>query len=210
MSNEAFLNQMQNMYDSLQSFSIENNILFYKENPNSNPFSITINNIYLPNLNPSLFLLKPTEIFHTLFMIELLPKTELTQYEINFINSYVNKYLAWNDKALELNNGDVQNEELNNLNVALNGFKIPIYLAYDPQYENSATGLLIQEIMNNHMQEMEQGKGNQLKLVRINQNVIPEENNNFELAQAGFSTLILIASAVAATCMYIAYFILGH
>jgi len=208
MENEKFLKEVQNMYDSLNHFELNNNILILKDKEQT--YSITLNNIELTNLNPSIYLLKPIEIFHTLYMLEILPKTEITENEINFINSYVSKYLEWNDKALELNNNGIQNEELDSLNNALNGLKIPIYLAYDPKHETKPAALLIQDIINNHMQEIEQGRGKQLKLVRMNTNDIPEDEIGFDIAQAGFSTLILIASAITATCMYIAYFILGH
>jgi len=160
MSNEEFLNQIQHMYDSAQYLNLENNLLTLNYNGTN---TITLTNVSLTNLNPNLFLLQPDEIFDTLHILDILPKQEINDYESTFINNYVNKYLELNDKALEHSKDIEANEDLEELNTKLNGLKTPIYLAYDPQYENTAASILIQELMNNHIQEIEHGRGNQVK-----------------------------------------------
>lgn len=200
MSNEMFLKQSQNIYESLRYFSIENNLLSL--HTVNGPRVLALSNVSLASINQNLFLLKPIEIFHTLRTLELLYSKELTSNDIEFLKSYVANYLTLNDKALE-GIEDNYNE--------LNGFKIPIYLSYDPNFINNPASTIIQSIINNHSDEIENSKGKHPKLVLVNSNYKgEEENDDLFLSQAGFSTLILIALTVATTCLYIAGFIVGN
>ncbi|MBE6156388.1 MAG: hypothetical protein E7161_01405 [Firmicutes bacterium] len=208
MSNEIFLAQMKYKYESLQYFSIQNGLLVLNY---QGTFTIPFENVYLANLNENLFLMDPNEIFHILYMLELLPKPQLNNFDEEFIINYVNRYLQYNDSALEHSNNPHNNEALFELKKKLSGFQIPIYLSYDPQFENTPTSIAIQNIMNLHSEEIEQGKGNHQKLVRINPKFAPieEESNLVAFEKAGFTTLILIITAIVATCLYIAFFMVN-
>ena len=153
MNNELFLIQMANQFDSLKYFKIENNTLILNFN---GLYKIPFTNVSFANLNPNLFLLNPNEIFHILYMLELLPKNSLNDNEKNFINSYVNRYLSLNDLALE-------NKEIDtNLVWCLS---IPIYTSYDPENLDKESSKLIQDIVNNHSELVANSKGNHQKLV---------------------------------------------
>lgn len=202
MNNVDFIFEYQNMYESLKYFSIQNNKLILHT---IEEFTIPFTNVILSNLNPSIFLLKPEEILHILYALELLPKENLSESEIEFIKGYTERYLKLNDRALQESDID------QNLIYSLG---IPIYLASDPIYENYPSCNIIQNALNLHNEELENGRGKQKRLVlELNSNPnfiqeIPEDNlHNFE--KAGFATLFLISSAVIATCSYIIYFIVN-
>ena len=200
MENDIFLKQLQNSYESLKYFSIlDNSLILHLDKE----YKIYLNHINLKDLNPNLFLLKPQEILHILYMLELLYQTNLKESEISFIESYTNKYLSLNDQALE------QNEADNNLVWC---FSIPIYTSYDPTFINSEASTLIRKIINNHSIEIENSKGNHPKLVLTNPQfeIIKEEDNIGSIEKAGFAAIFLIAGAITATCLYIIYFIVGH
>ena len=133
-------------------------------------------------------------------MLELLPKSNLTDKEILFIETYTNKYLKLNDTAIENNNID------NNLVWC---FSIPIYSSYDPNYINSETSSIIQKIINEHSNNIENSKSNHPRLVLTNPQfqVIKEEDNLANIEKAGFTTIFIIAGAIISTCIYIIYFI---
>jgi len=203
MNNIDFIFENQNQYDSLKFLSIKDNKLILNKD---GIFMIPFSNVQLTNLNPNIFLLDPKELFHTLYMLELLPKNDINQNEEIFIKSYTERYLKLNDRAL-------QESDINQDFVTYIG--TPITLSYDPLYENLPCSKIIKNILDTHNNELENGRSNQKKLILIpNQNPnfiqeLPEDNiRNFE--KAGFSTLLLIGSAVALTCIYIAYFIIGR
>ena len=206
MDNKEFIFQMQNQYESLKHFSIkDNNLILNKDGI----YSIPLNSVVFANLNPNLFLLDAKEIFHIIRMLELLPKKELNYNEMAFINQYVNRYIKLNDMALTESNID------NNLIIGLN---IPIYLSYDTEYEFNPCSIMIQKILVKHSEEIEKMEGNskdsqkRLVLTPNNPNFIQiyEEDKIHNFEKAGFVSLLLITSTIAATCVYIAYFILGR
>lgn len=199
MNNEIFLNQMKNLYESLNYFSFEGNILVLNYN---GIYKIPFNNVQLSNIDPNLFLLSPNEIFHILRMLELLPKKELNQDEIDFAIQYVNRYLTMNDLSLEKDDIDKNKVWC---------FSIPIYSSYYPEYINNPISNIIQNIINNHSNEIENSKGNHPRLVLTNPNFEQVSTTDYmtDLGKAGFTTLIIIATAVVSTILYIANFIIG-
>ena len=201
MENEVFLKQMQNFYDSLKSFSIIDNKLIFHHNKE---YKFNLTYTKLANLNRNLFLLNSLDIFHIIYMLELLPKTNLTDEEILFVESYTKKYLKLNDLALE-------NDKIDK-NVVW-GFSIPIFSSYDKEYLDSPCSKTIQRIIINHSKDIENSQDKHPRLVLTNPNFLQNEENDNNLAnieKAGFTTLFLIASAISATCLYIIYFIANH
>lgn len=199
MDNEMYLNQMKNTYESLRYFSIKENFLTLNL---ETTYRIPFSNVNLATLNQNLFILDPSEIFHILYMLQLLPQQEITKEEETFINQYVTRYLKLNDMALTESNLDTN---------LIWGLSIPIYSSYDPDCINNPACQIIQHIINNHSEEIENSKGKHPRLVLTNPN-FENTSNEVELTsfeKAGFTTLLLIWSSVAATCAYIAYFILS-
>jgi len=202
MNNSEYLLQLQNSYESLKNFSINDNKLYFKTDKMC---MITLNNVNLSSLNPNIFLLKPEEIFHILYAIELLPNNNITNEEEEFLKNYTQRYLKINDRALQENDVDTN---------LLSSLSIPIYLSSDPYYEQYPSSKLIQNILNIHNEDLENGRGNHKRLVlelHSNPNFIQEfeEDNIRNFEKAGFTTLLLIASTVIATCSYIIYFIIN-
>lgn len=196
MENVLFLKQLQNSYDSLKYFSITNNRLILHLDKD---YIIPLIHTKLINLNPNLFLLTPQDIFHIIYMLELLYKTNLNDSEIKFIENYTNKYLKMNDLAIENNQIDKN---------MVWCFSIPIYSSYDPIYIENPCSKIIQKLLNNHTEEIENSKGLHPKLILSNTNFqIAEDDNLANFEKAGFTTLFLITGAVVATCIYIIYFI---
>lgn len=199
MNNEIYLNQMKNTYESLRYFSIEGNLLVLKL---ETTYKIPFTNVNLTTLNQNLFTLDPSEIFHILYMLQLLPQKEISTQEEAFINQYVTRYLKLNDMALTESNLDTN---------LIWGLSIPIYSSYDPEYINNPGCQIIQNTINNHSEEIENSKGKHPRLVLTNPN-FEQTYDEVELTsfeKAGFTTLLLIWSTVAATCAYIAYFIIS-
>lgn len=198
MNNVTFIEEMQKTYESLKYFSIKDNSLSLNTDKT---YTIPFTNVTLANLNPNLFLLDANEIFHILYMLELLPKKDLTENEINFITNYVNEYLVLNDKAIE--NSDIDQNKVWCRS-------IPIYTSYSEEYSNSNVSNIIQNIINNHTSEIENSKGNHPRLVLTNPQfqTISDENNLVEFGKAGFTTLLLIIGAVFTTVLYIINFII--
>ena len=203
MDNKIFLEQMKLYYDSLKYFEIQDNYLILKLNKT---FKIPLKHINLSYLDQNIFNLSPAEIFQFIYVSELLYKENLEEHEIEFIISYTKRYL-------ELSDTIKNNEDTNSIKVWC--LEMPINSAYKEEFiEMPASKIIIAEI-DKHSEEMNSGLGKNpiLKLVK-------GENPNFEIEEpidqvrnfekAGFTTLFLITSAVAATCMYIAYFIIGH
>ncbi len=201
MNNKEFLNTYKSLYDSLKYFYIENNTL--KLNYDYT-YSLPLDNINLANLNSNVYLLNPKEIYSILYAISLLPKNSLTNEEVNFITQYAKRYLRLNDLALE------ENENVDkNLVWCLS---IPIYTSYDPNFIELPTSKIIQDMFNNHSNDLENGKGKQMRLVLKNPNVEITENedntNYFE--KAGFTTIILVVAAIVISTLYITLFILNN
>lgn len=201
MDNQVFLNQMKIYYESLRYFNIENNHLIL--NIDDNIYKIPFTNVDLTMISPNLFYIDPKELFHILYMLELLPKKELNQTECEFIKSYVNRYLFLNDNALEDNK---VNKEL------LWGISTPIYSSYDPTRVINPAAIIIQNTIANHSEKIESGRGNQQRLVLTKNDafaMIDEDPTPTDFAKSGFTTLALIFTAAASTIMYILNFIIG-
>ncbi len=203
MSNELFLKNYQNIYESLQYFSINGNVLTLNYN---GTYIMELNHINLINLNQNLFLLNPIEIYQIIYMLELLYKDEISNYEMNFASSYTNNYLNLNDTILS------NNESNSNLAFKANIFAIPIYTAYDEAFNNKPAGTLIKNLLNTHVNKIESGEAKGQRLVRTNPNgSYFEEDNDFEyFKNAGFVSLIIIALGVVLTTSYIVLFILNN
>lgn len=203
MENKIFLEQMKLYYDSLKYFDIQDNFLILQLNKT---FRIPLRCVNLSTLDKNIFMLSPVEIFQIIYVSELLYKENLGESEKDFIINYTKKYLELSDNV-KTN----QNNDLNKLWC----LEIPINVAYkDEFFELPGSKIIISEI-DRHLEEINSGLGKSPKLV-----LKKGDNPNFELEEsidqvrnfekAGFTTLFLITSAVAATCMYIAYFIFGH
>ena len=202
MTNKIFLEQMKNLYDSLKYFEIHEQFLMLKLEKN---FVCPLNYTNLANLNPSLFILTPNEIFQIIYSLELLHKNELSSGEITFITQYTEKYLKLNDLAR--NGEQIDANRLWNLS-------LPINFAYDEQYINTDAGKLITSIVDKYSIESENSLGKNPRLV-----LIKGENPNFEweedidkykpLKDAGFATIILIITTIIITCGYIIFYIIS-
>lgn len=203
MENKVFLEQMKLYYDSLKYFTIEDSYLILRLNKD---FKMPLRHIHLSTLDQNIFMLSPTEIFQLFYVNELLYKEVLSESEIDFITSYTKKYLELSD--------NLKNNEDNNIN-KLWCLEMPINYAYKNEFlELPASKLIISEI-DKHMEEMNSGLGKSPRLVLIKGN-----NPNFDIEEeidqiktfekAGFTTIFLIISAIISTCIYIAYFIIGH
>lgn len=198
MDNYTFLENAKHTYESLAYFHITDNLLTLEFN---GTFKIRLQNVSLSSLNPNLFLIHPTEIFQIIYVLELLYKDELTESEINFIESYTNKYLKLSNDALDT--------ETTNTN-RLWCLSIPIYTSYSPDFENKKASLLIKSLLNKQTEAIESGKSLHPKLVLMKDGTnLEEEEIDSSFAQAGFTTLFLILGATIATVLYITYFIIS-
>jgi len=202
MDNKIFLEELKNTYESLRYFNIIDNYLILKLDKE---YKTPIIHTNLKNLNINLFLLHPTEIFQIIYMLELLYKNALSDFEINFIKDYTKKYLLIED-----------NNKSENNNINLNRLwclGLPINLAYDIEFINMPCAKCIIAELNNHTNEIESGRGNYPTLtLKKGENPnfeIEEQNDMYNLEKAGFTTLFLITSTIVATLVYIAYFIIG-
>lgn len=202
MSNELYLQNLKNTYENLQAFSIKNNTLILSLD---STYTLPLVHLNLSNLNPNIFYLSPLEIYQILYMLELLYKTNLTNAEIDFITQYVKKYLLLNDTILDNSSDDT---------LRVNALSIPIYTSYDPIFINSEPSNLIQELVNQHSEDFENGKNKGQRLVLINSKYgsFDDENDNDwdNLKNAGFTALLMIGATIALTVLYITYFIFGH
>lgn len=201
MENKIFLEQKKLQYDSLKYFEIQNNYLILNKK-----FMIQLVHTNLLTFDERIFLLSPAEIFQIIYVGELIYKETLTESEIDFIKNYMKTYLQLTDYAN--NNQDI---DLNKIWF----YEIPINNAYKSEFAELPCSKLIIEEIDKHTSEMNSGLGKSPKLI-----LIKGDNPNFDLEEqvdqvknfekAGFTTIFLITSAIAATCMYIAYFIMGH
>lgn len=198
MDNKTFLEQITKTYPSLKYFNIDNEVLILNYDKIYNiPFKYT----NLANLNPVIFLLNPIELFQTLYIIELFYKQNLSEDEKKFIYDFVSRYLKLNEDFLANKN----NEE--NRVYALS---IPIYLAYDNSFSNTPCAKLIAMILMDNNNLIETGKSKGPKLVLNNSNFSsPYIEDDNDLEKAGFTTILLIVSAITITSLYIAFFIMN-
>ena len=205
MNNEVILKNLQTSYDSLKYFNIKNNILYFKDGENI--YTLPLQSTNLIALSSNLFLLKPRDIYRIIFLLELLNKDSLTENDIEFIRQYTNKYLKL--ETMRLENQTIDENEVNCLS-------IPIYTSYDPKYIDKPASIIINELLNNHSQEIESGKSN-VQTLALRPNNIPntiiredfEDSPLNDFGKAGFTTIILIVGAVVLTSLYIAFFIIG-
>ncbi len=200
MSNEEYLKYLQNYNDNAKLFQIQNNILILNYN---GTFKMPLTHINLSELNPNIFNLDPRETFQIIYVLELLYKPNLTESETNFITNYTQKYLSLNDSVLDNDSDDKDRVWC---------LSIPIYKAYDPMFINSQCATTINNVINNHNEILESGKGKQKRLVLENKNIptiLDEEDNlPINLEKAGFISLLFIVAAVIATVSYITYYII--
>ena len=202
MRNELFINEYRHIYNSLKYFKFVNNKLVLDYN--NQTYIMPLNNILLYNLSPQLYTLNPIELFQTIYILELLYKSDLNESEYKFINDYVNKYLNLHD--LQMGNQINEEERI----IALS---IPIYTSYSDTFINSKGALFIQDLVNKHTEVVESGKGKGVKLVLTNPNFKGTEEEEFDynyLEKAGFGTIALISSAILLTALYVLIFIMNH
>jgi len=203
MENKIFIEQMKNYFDSLKCFDIQDNFLILQTDK---IFKIPLLHTYLSQLEQSIFMLHPTEIFQIIYLLELFYRTQLSESEKEFIINYTNKYLILNENIT--NGNDINQNRLWCL-------ELPINNAYKEEFSEYPCSKLIISIIDKHSEEINSGLGKSPKLVLVKGN-----NPNFELEEnidelktfekAGFTTLLLIASTVISTCLYIAYFIIDR
>lgn len=197
MDNKLYIEQMKNYYDSLKYFNVENNKLILNYN---GYYKIPLIYTNLQLLNTNLFILNPIEIFQIIYMLELLNKNNLKQNEIDFINNYTKKYLTLKNNNTIENNTDYDNR--------IWCLSMPVYRSYDEKYINNEGSKIIQNIIQENNKEIENGHSKEPKLVLKNPNfALIEEESNFEnFKNAGFTTLMLIVSAIISTLTYIIFF----
>lgn len=204
MNNEEYLKKLQSIFPNLQFFRVENNTLILEYD---GLFKMPLIHLNLSLINPNLFYLSPKEIFQVLYILELLYKNSLTEQEQAFIISFMNMYLSLNDFVKSHNS---ENEEMH-----VSSLGIPVLYSYEEAFTNNPASQIIQTMINNHDNEILSGKNKQPRLVRTNEtmaNFMPvEEDLNFiDYGKAGFTTLLLIGTAIASTIFYITSFIIGH
>ncbi len=197
MDNKYFLDNLKNTYESLRFFNVEDGFLVLNYN---GTFKFKLEHIILSNLNPNLFLITPTEIFQVIYVLELLFKNALTDSEIKFIESYTNKYLHLSTDALNNNEFDANR---------LWCLSIPIYTAYDDMFTQTPGSQIIQNGLNKQTADINSGKSLQPKLVLIKDDLpnLEDDDAMKNFAQAGFTTLILVATTITLTVLYIIYFV---
>ena len=201
MDNEIIFRNLQNSYDSLKYFTIRNNILYFKDNDKL--YSLPLQIVNISKLNPNLFLIKPRDIYRVIYLLETINKKEITEYDSEFIKQFTNKYLKLESDRLESSHIN-ENETM--------CLGIPIYTSYDPMFMNNPGSKLIQDILNNHTEQIENGKSHGQKLVLTNP-MFPktedEPNDLIEFGKAGFTATFLIILTVIITSIYITLFILN-
>ncbi len=202
MDNELVLKNLQKSYDSLRCFVIKNNILYFKDD--NKIYQLPLQTVNISNLNHNLFLIKPRDIYRIIYLLEILNKKEITEYDSEFIKQYTVKYLKLEKERLE--NAEVDENEIMCL-------KMPIDLAYNSIYSNNPSSLLIQNIINNYAEQIESGKSHGKKLVLEKENLpktLDDEPNTWiDLGKAGFTTTFLIVLTIILTSVYIAFFVLN-
>lgn len=205
MNNDVVFKSLQQSYDSLRVFDVINNILYF--NYNGATYQLPLNIVSLSSLNPDIFLLKPEDIYRIIYLLELLPKDNLTPSDEEFITQYTEKYLKLEQGRIEERENDKGLDDKDILCLS-----IPINVAYDPRFVDKRASKIIDEILYRHTEEIESGNFKGQKLVRINPNVPREYSLGDEVSdfgKAGFTTILIILSSVLFTGLYIAYFMIG-
>lgn len=204
MTNEEYLSLMKKQYDSLANFYIKNNILFLKT-PSMTyqlPLSISLNAIH-----PNVFNTNEINIINILYIYQLLYKPNLTEIEINAVNTYTNNYLNLEQK--KMTGETISDEDIFSLSV-------PIFTSYDESLVNSPAAILIKQSFNkfNEAIEKSNGSGKDKQLTRtLKLADMPDTEQFLEykefsdkiktLQNAGFTTIFLIAFAVFSTLIVI-------
>ena len=205
MNNDVVFKSLQQSYDSLRVFDVINNILYF--NYNGATYQLPLNIVSFSSLNPDIFLLKPEDIYRIIYLLELLPKDNLTPSDEEFITQYTEKYLKLEQGRIEERENDKGLDDKDILCLS-----IPINVAYDPRFVDKRASKIIDEILYRHTEEIESGNFKGQKLVRINPNVPRECSLGDEVSdfgKAGFTTILIILSSVLFTGLYIAYFMIG-
>ena len=192
MSNEVILKNLQNIYNNLKYFKIENNILILNY---QNIYSTPLNYLNLNNINPDIYLINPLEIFQVITLLELLYHPTLNDNEKNFINDYMHKYLLLNEDILNNNSDDI---------FRFNILNIPIYTCYDEIFINNEASILIQNLINNYQNSSLSNKGSKLALI----NPLYGHFSNDDDYNNGFIGIILIFITCILTVLYITYFVI--
>lgn len=204
MTNEEYLSLMKKQYDSLANFYIKNNILFLKT-PSMTyqlPLSIPLNTIH-----PNVFNTNEINIINILYIYQLLYKPNLTEIEINAVNTYTNNYLNLEQKKMVGEN--ISDEDIFSLS-------IPIFTSYNESLVNSPAAILIKQNFNkfNETIEKSNGGGKDKQLVRTLKLADMPDTEQFleyqefsdrlkNIQNAGFTTIFLIAFAVFSTLIVI-------
>ncbi len=204
MNNDIVFVNLQRSYDNLSAFSVKDNTLFFHFN--GNIYQLPLNSVNLNLLDPSIFLLKPKDIYRVIYLLELLPKDNLTPSDEEFVVQYTEKYLRLEQERVE----HTDNEGYSIDEKTVFGLSIPINAAYNPQFVLKKAAKIIDELLCKKAEEIESGNFKGHKLVRFNPST-PKEIDFDEdgLQKTGFTTFIIIASTVILTGIYIAYYILG-
>ena len=205
MRNEDILKNLQNSYENLQFFSIQNNMLTL--NLNNENYAMPLINVNLGSINPNLFLMQPKEIYQVIYMLELLYKDTLTEFEGSFISHYMDNYLKIHEA---FTSGDANYEFLDTM------FGMPISISYDAYFQTKPGFALINDKINNYDSLMVSGKSNGKTLVLTNPNGFykvdetPLLDDIRKYTNAGFTLFLLVAGTIVATCLYIIFFIFNH
>jgi len=202
MDNKTFLEQNKNKFLSLRFFDIQNDYLVLNT---KTAYMLPLKYTKLSQLPLNIFNLHPVDIYKIIYMFEFLHKPEITEKEKSFIENYTKNYLEINHNTKENNNSDSN---------TIWGLGLPIHFAYNEEFINNPASNIIRTIIENKEIDIETGKEKVEKLVLIKGNNsnfdIPEKIDNIKtFEKAGFTSILLIISSITATCLYIAYFIIG-
>ncbi len=204
MNNELFLKNYKDIYNSLNYFTYQDNFLIFHINEG---IKIPLTHVNLVDYaNSTLYYLSPNEIFQVIYMLEILYLSNLTEGKINYIKDYTKKYLDLYDKV---SNNETDDE------LRYEAISIPINLSYNDEFNNMSASMIIKEMINNHLENTEKSRGNGKALVlskhdNPNFEMVYEENPIETVTKAGFTTIILIATTITLTCLYLAYFVINH
>ncbi len=190
MDNEIYFNKIKNQYDSLADMYIKNNVLYYKNY--TLPLSVNLN-----RFNPALFLLSSEDIINIIYVYQLLSKDDLTTTEIESLIKYAKIYFEIKNNPKEIN--------------LQFGFSIPIFVAYEQEYENYKGSQILREEFTklcDNYEKSDSAKNAQYVRVLKNNN-IPAKSEYDEylefsekinqIQSAGFTVIFLILFMVTIT-----------
>ena len=190
MGNEIYFNKIKSQYDSLADMFIKNNVLYYKNY--TLPLSVNLN-----SFNTALFLLSPENIINIIYIYQLLSKNDLTTIEIESLIKYAKMYF-------EIKN----NSEKANLQF---GYSIPIFMAYEPEFENYKGSQILREEFTKLCDSYEKtDSAKNAQYVRVLKNNNIPANSEYDdylefsekinqLQNAGFTVIFLILFMVTIT-----------